>query len=225
MADVLVLEDDEATASALSGGLRQHGHQVSVHHLASTALSAVAARTFDLVLLDLGLPDLDGVEVCRRIRAVLPGTVIVLLTARTDEMDLVLGLDAGADDYLTKPFRLADLSARVRAHLRRTGPARTGPAVVELGDLVATQRLTAPRHRPLALAVAAGAGLGADALLVKEVTAQVAAGHLVTWPALALAESRAGSASGSRPLSAGPADTLAADAARPRELAVTGSAR
>src|SRR5262249_9989793 len=75
-----------------------------------------------LVLLDLGLGDLDGVEVARRIRGLRPGTVIVMLTARGEEIDVVVGLDAGADDYLVKPFRMAELLARVRAHLRR-GPA------------------------------------------------------------------------------------------------------
>jgi DNA-binding response OmpR family regulator len=79
----------------------------------------------DLVLVDLGLPDLDGVEVTRRIRELQPDAVIVILTARRDEIDVVVGLDAGADDYLVKPFRLAELQARLRAHLRR-GPAGDG---------------------------------------------------------------------------------------------------
>jgi DNA-binding response OmpR family regulator len=80
------------------------------------------------VLLDLGLPDMDGTALCRRLRASLDETIIVMLTARTDEIDVVLGLDAGADDYLTKPFRLLELISRVRAHLRR-GAATHGPAV------------------------------------------------------------------------------------------------
>ena len=79
-----------------------------------------------LVLLDLGLPDLDGVEVCRRLRAEDPTVPIVILTARHAEVDVVLGLDAGADDYVTKPFRLAELLARVRAHLRRPRRHRAG---------------------------------------------------------------------------------------------------
>jgi DNA-binding response OmpR family regulator len=74
------------------------------------------------VLLDLGLPDIDGVEVCRRLRALYPQATIVILTARSDEIDVVIGLDAGADDYLVKPFRLAELLARIRAHLRRRSP-------------------------------------------------------------------------------------------------------
>jgi DNA-binding response OmpR family regulator len=79
----------------------------------------VERGSVDLVLLDLGLPDIDGIDVCRRLRSARPELVIVMLTARTQEVDVVAGLDAGADDYLTKPFRLAELLARVRAHLRR----------------------------------------------------------------------------------------------------------
>jgi len=91
---------------------------------ADTGAAALVPRANppDLVLLDLGLPDIDGVEVCRRLRAVYPQTTIVILTARSDEIDVVIGLDAGADDYLVKPFRLAELLARIRAHLRRRAP-------------------------------------------------------------------------------------------------------
>jgi DNA-binding response OmpR family regulator len=84
---------------------------------------AVAAANDDvgLVILDLGLPDIDGLEVCRRLRLARPDLAILILTARDQELDVVAGLDAGADDYLVKPFRLSELLARVRAHLRRTG--------------------------------------------------------------------------------------------------------
>jgi DNA-binding response OmpR family regulator len=98
---------------------------------------AAYRANFDLVLLDLGLPDLDGVEVCRQLRASQPSTVLVMLTARTEEMDVVVGLESGADDYLTKPVRLAELLARIRAHLRRVSPVapRTQP-MPPVGDLV-----------------------------------------------------------------------------------------
>ena len=129
MPNLLVVEDDAAIGSVLESTLRLHGYQVCWRRDGRTALQAAAAGDFDLVLLDLGLPDLDGVEVCRRLRAALPASVLVILTARQEEMDVVVGLDAGADDYLTKPIRLGELLARVRAHLRRGAPAGARPPV------------------------------------------------------------------------------------------------
>jgi DNA-binding response OmpR family regulator len=119
VADLLVIEDDETIGAALTSGLRAHGYAVSWQRTGRQGLEAAAGRVFDMAVLDLGLPDLDGVEVCRRLRASAPGIVIVMLTARADEMDVVVGLEAGADDYLTKPFRFGELLARIRAHLRR----------------------------------------------------------------------------------------------------------
>src|SRR5262249_28010980 len=95
---------------------------------------AAAAERPDLVLLDLGLPDIDGVEVCRRLRRGSPTLPIVVLTARDAEMDVVLGLNAGADDYIAKPFRLGELLARIGALLRRVTQPSEEPVVV--GDLV-----------------------------------------------------------------------------------------
>jgi DNA-binding response OmpR family regulator len=145
VADLLLVEDDETIGTALASGLRAHGHSVSWQRTGRKGLDAASGRVFDLALLDLGLPDLDGVEVCRQLRAAHPGTVLVILTARTDEMDVVVGLEAGADDYLTKPFRFGELLARVRAHLRRRAvlpPNRSrltvGPLVVD----VAARRVT-----------------------------------------------------------------------------------
>ncbi|HEU0090359.1 MAG TPA: response regulator transcription factor [Pseudonocardiaceae bacterium] len=137
MSQLLVVEDDETIGGVLDSSLRAHGHQVVWQRTGRSALRVAATTNFDLVLLDLGLPDLDGVEVCRQLRASQPSTVLVMLTARTEEMDVVVGLESGADDYLTKPVRLAELLARIRAHLRRVSPVapRTQP-MPPVGDLV-----------------------------------------------------------------------------------------
>ncbi|GAB2834784.1 response regulator transcription factor [Actinocorallia aurea] len=136
MARLLVVEDDDVIGEVLESRLRAQDHGVVWERTGRGALRAAETEVFDLVLLDLGLPDIDGVEVCRRLRRVQPGCVLVMLTARQDEMDVVLGLEAGADDYLTKPFGFAELLARVRAHLRRGAPNPPAPARMEVGDLV-----------------------------------------------------------------------------------------
>jgi DNA-binding response OmpR family regulator len=130
---VLIVEDDEAIGRSLELVLLQRGYDVVRCTLGGAALLAVDARRPDVVLLDLGLPDMDGVEVCRRLRRGSPGLPIVMLTARDAEMDIVLGLNAGADDYVLKPFRLGELLARIGALLRRVEPV--GPTALRVGDL------------------------------------------------------------------------------------------
>jgi DNA-binding response OmpR family regulator len=115
---LLVVEDDEAIGRPLVQALSGQGATVDWARGGGDALRLATADT-DLVLLDLGLPDADGVEVCRRLRARFPPLEIVVVTARSEEIDIVIGLDAGADDYIVKPFRLAELLARLRARLRR----------------------------------------------------------------------------------------------------------
>jgi DNA-binding response OmpR family regulator len=139
VSSVLVVEDDDSIGSTVSAMLSAAGHRVTWARDGAGSLAAGRAGTVDLVILDLGLPDVDGVEVCRQLRSMLPTAVIVMLTARTEEMDVVVGLEAGADDYLTKPFRLGELLARVRAHLRRAaapsseqGTIRVGPLAVDV---------------------------------------------------------------------------------------------
>jgi len=130
---VLVVEDDEDIADVLRRSLRQEGHEVRTVADGEDALRLAGEFVPDLVVLDLGLPRLDGVEVCRRLRS--GGDVpILILTARSDTDDRVEGLDAGADDYLVKPFERAELLARMRALLRRRPPR--GSASLAVGDLV-----------------------------------------------------------------------------------------
>ena len=129
---VLVVEDDPGIATQLVRGLERAGYTAD-----SVAMGAEALRrpASDVVLLDLGLPDVDGIDVCRRLRAGSDAAIIVV-TARGEEADRVLALDEGADDYLVKPFGLAELLARIRAVLRRVRPdgdiIRHGPLVVDL---------------------------------------------------------------------------------------------
>ena len=118
MTHVLLAEDDPAIAEPLARALTREGYSVVVQGTGQGAIDA--APGVDLVVLDLGLPDMDGLDVARAIRSQGLTTPVLVLTARADEVDLVVGLDAGADDYVTKPFRLAELLARVRALLRRT---------------------------------------------------------------------------------------------------------
>jgi len=124
---LLVVEDDEEIGSLLVSGLRASGYEVTWCRDGRAAVDeASPPRSIELILLDVGLPDLDGVEVCRDLRALQPGSVIVMLTARSDEMDVIAGLESGADDYLTKPFRMVELLARIRAHLRRGSVSAPG---------------------------------------------------------------------------------------------------
>jgi DNA-binding response OmpR family regulator len=114
---VLLAEDDAAISEPLTRALRRQGYDV---HVANTGPAALrGARGSDLVVLDLGLPGLDGVEVCRTLRSEGSPVPVLMLTARASEIDTVIGLDAGADDYVSKPFRTAELMARIRALLRR----------------------------------------------------------------------------------------------------------
>lgn len=122
MANVLVVEDDEKIGSMLSTALRTNGHDASWQRTGASALAEADRTDFDLVLLDLGLPDMDGVDACRELKRRQPLCVVVMLTARREEMDVIVGLESGADDYLMKPFRMTELLARVRAHLRRVAP-------------------------------------------------------------------------------------------------------
>ncbi|GAB08748.1 putative OmpR family two-component response regulator [Gordonia araii NBRC 100433] len=119
MTEVLLAEDDAAIAEPLARALTREGYGCVVVDDGVTALEQAVDPRFELLVLDLGLPRMDGLEVCRELRTRRPDLPVLMLTARTDEVDFVVGLDAGADDYVGKPFRLAELLARVRALLRR----------------------------------------------------------------------------------------------------------
>jgi DNA-binding response OmpR family regulator len=132
---ILLIEDEEAISEPLAAALAREGFDTLVAGTAAKGLELFAARTPDLVLLDVMLPDGDGRDLLRRIRET-SRTPVVMLTARGEEMDRVLGLELGADDYVTKPFSAAELAARIRAVLRRSAEtAAPTEAVLEAGDV------------------------------------------------------------------------------------------
>jgi len=130
---VLIAEDEPRVAAALARGLRREGMAVDVAPDGEAALYKARVSPYDVVVLDRDLPRLHGDDVCRALSAERPGTRIVMLTAARGTDDLVDGLALGADDYLPKPFRFAELVARLRAVVRRGGPAR--PPLLRAGDL------------------------------------------------------------------------------------------
>ena len=133
---VLLVEDDDSIAEPLARGLERDGFSV---RRVATAADALADSSSDVVLLDLGLPDLDGFEVCRRIREI-SDVPIIVLTARGEELDRVLGLELGADDYMVKPFGFRELVARIRAVTRRLQPRAADDGPQAIGSLVIDRR-------------------------------------------------------------------------------------
>jgi DNA-binding response OmpR family regulator len=121
---ILLAEDDDGIRVPLVRALTREGHEVDAVVSGTDAIASGVDGEHDLLILDIGLPGVDGIEVCHRVREGRPTVPIVFLTAQDSEMDAVGGLDAGADDYITKPFRLAELLARVRSQLRRTTAER-----------------------------------------------------------------------------------------------------
>ena len=131
---VLIVEDDEGIGGGLVQALSGEGYAPLWCRDATEALDNAAGHV-DLVVLDLGLPDMEGLELCRDLRARLTQTPILILTARSTETDIVVGLDAGADDYLVKPFRLAELLARLRALVRRRVSDQAADRLISVGDV------------------------------------------------------------------------------------------
>src|SRR6201996_4307570 len=129
---ILVVDDDSSLAEMLTIVLQGEGFDTTVVSDGAQALPAVREHAPDLVLLDLMLPGMNGIDVCRAIRAE-SGVPVVMLTAKTDTVDVVLGLESGADDYIVKPFKPKELVARIRARLRRT--EEPAPEMLQIGDV------------------------------------------------------------------------------------------
>jgi two-component system, OmpR family, response regulator MprA len=151
---VLVAEDDRAVRESLERALRLDGYDVTSAANGSTALTFLEANTVDVIVLDMMMPELDGLTACRRLRARGDHTPIIMVTARSETADRVSGLDAGADDYLPKPFVLDELLARLRALTRRSRVSDPGmPNLLELDDIVMdlTGRRVTRAGRPIEL--------------------------------------------------------------------------
>ncbi len=134
MVQVLVVEDDDAIRSALARGLTERGHAVTPVRTGADAITSLTANTPDVIVLDLGLPDLDGTAVLTMSQA-LGSAPVIVATARDDEREVVRLLDAGADDYVVKPFSAAQIDARIRAVLRRSGATSSEESRLEVGGL------------------------------------------------------------------------------------------
>jgi DNA-binding response OmpR family regulator len=132
---LLLVEDEESIGSLVTAYLEQSGYRVTWVRSGEDALGGLERLRPDMVILDIGLPGLDGFDVCRGIRARSP-VPILMLTARDEEVDRVTGLEVGADDYVTKPFSPRELAARIKAILRRSDPALRTTGKLELGDVV-----------------------------------------------------------------------------------------
>jgi DNA-binding response OmpR family regulator len=131
---LLVVEDEKDLADAIARGLIRQAYSVDIAYDGNEAMKLIEVNTYDLIILDLNLPGLDGLEICKQVRSVDSTTGILMLTARVSTESRVLGLDQGADDYLVKPFHFPELLARVRAVLRRKGEVRK--VILRFEDLV-----------------------------------------------------------------------------------------
>ncbi|HMP99499.1 MAG TPA: response regulator transcription factor [Cyclobacteriaceae bacterium] len=133
---LLLVEDDPNLLSLIRKGFVELNYDVTAAMDGETALRMAATHQFDAVILDIMLPDMNGIEVCRRIRASKNYTPVIMLTALSSNENIVSGLDTGADDYLVKPFKFTELEARVRAIVRRAALSNTTPNAIIVADLV-----------------------------------------------------------------------------------------
>ncbi|GMA32314.1 response regulator transcription factor [Litorihabitans aurantiacus] len=157
MSQILVVEDSERIASFVAKGLRAAGHTPTIVGTARAALDAALTGAYDLMVLDLGLPDGDGMDVAAAVRAQGSGMAIIILTARDSVTDTVAGLEGGADDYMAKPFRFEELLARVRLRLRDAGEADDGASstVLRHGDVSLDLRSRRARVREVEVELSA----------------------------------------------------------------------
>ncbi|MBI1272187.1 response regulator [bacterium] len=135
MKKILIVDDEVDIANSIQYVLTQEGFSTMLAHDGLRAMDVYEKDRPDLVILDLMMPGIDGYEVCRRVRSVDKKTPILMLTARTSEIDTVVGLELGANDYVAKPVRLRELVARVKAHLREAPELKSEPAGIKLGEL------------------------------------------------------------------------------------------
>jgi DNA-binding response OmpR family regulator len=135
--ELLVVDDESALRESIVRAFSRDGHHVTAVADGRSAIDRASTHAFDCILLDVALgPGIDGVDVCRELRARRNVTPVIMLTARSSEADAVLGLESGADDYITKPFGLAELRSRIKAVLRRAGPRALGDAILQVGPIV-----------------------------------------------------------------------------------------
>lgn len=142
MAKILLIEDENSVASFIRRGLTEEGHEITVASDGNSGTVQGATHAFDLILLDIMLPDKNGIDVCRDLRAMNVRSPILFLTALNTPENIAWGLDSGGDDYLAKPFKFIELNARIKALLRRNEPAppSDGSEVLHLGDLTIDDR-------------------------------------------------------------------------------------
>jgi len=132
---ILIVEDEPNVVSVLTRGLNGEGFETSVAPDGSIALEMIAAHTFDLIVMDIMLPGVNGIDLCKQVKNKYPFTPIIMLTALGTTENIVTGLDSGADDYLVKPFKIAELSARIRTILRRFTGSQTIDEIITIGNL------------------------------------------------------------------------------------------
>jgi two-component system copper resistance phosphate regulon response regulator CusR len=132
---ILIVEDEPNVVSVLSRGLQSEGYELSIAPDGTIALEMVVAHTFNLVVLDIMLPGINGLEICKQIKKSQPQTPVIMLTALGTTENIVTGLDNGADDYLVKPFKIAELNARIRTLLRRYSGTQPAEDIISIGSL------------------------------------------------------------------------------------------